>query len=131
MSKILIDGDVLKEALRQAWNLGQTYWAQADSDLPKQWRKADVTQEQFNKLIEETLAQPEQDPMIAAMSHVADEYAHRLALDLECVLADYNGQWWDKAMQTIGGYRTAMNAIHEQVSPTHMGEPLVKEGGAR
>jgi len=27
-------------------------------------------------------------------------------------------------MNLIGEYRSAMNAIHEQHSPTHMGEPL-------
>lgn len=57
------------------------------------------------------------------MNLIADRYAHKLALDLECVLADYSGKWWDAAMQTLGAYREAMNAIHERESPTWMGEP--------
>ena len=57
------------------------------------------------------------------MTVVADRYAHRMALELECVLADRPG-YYDKAMQVLGEYRSAMNAIHEQHSPTRMGEPL-------
>ena len=59
------------------------------------------------------------------MAAVADRFAHKLALDLECVLADYSGTWYDTAMTTLGAYREAMNAIHERESPTFMGEPLL------
>lgn len=61
---------------------------------------------------------------VEPMNAVAIEYAHRLALELECVLADRNTNW-DRAMNLIGEYRSAMNAIHEQHSPTHMGEPVL------
>ena len=69
------------------------------------------------------------EPLIDEMDAVASRYAHKLALDLECVLSDYNGRWWDAAMNTIGGYRMAMNAIHERESPTHMGEPVLPKHG--
>ncbi len=59
------------------------------------------------------------------MNLIAEQYAHKLALDLECVLADYSGKWWDTAIKTLGAYREAMNAIHERESPTWMGEPLL------
>lgn len=59
------------------------------------------------------------------MAAVADRFAHKLALDLECVLADYSGTWYDTAMTTLGAYRKAMNAIHERESPTFMGEPVL------
>lgn len=62
---------------------------------------------------------------IAPMTDVADRYAHRLALELECVLANRQG-YYDTAMQVLGEYRGAMNAIHEQHSPTHMGEVCLK-----
>ena len=65
------------------------------------------------------------EPVIDEMDAIASQYAHKLALDLECVLSDYNGKWWDTAMQTIGEYRMAMNRIHERESPTHMGEPVL------
>ena len=65
---------------------------------------------------------------IEPMTEVADRYAHRMALELECVLADRNANW-DRAMNLIGEYRSAMNALHEQHSPTHMGEPLLHNAG--
>tara|TARA_R110000868_G_scaffold183460_1_gene424766 strand:+ start:443 stop:889 length:447 start_codon:yes stop_codon:yes gene_type:complete len=61
------------------------------------------------------------------MTEVADRFAHRMALELECVLSDgaYSNKWYKSAMQVLGEYRSAMNAIHEQHSPTFMGEPRV------
>lgn len=67
------------------------------------------------------------DQIGEAMNEVAQRFAHRLALDLECVLARYNGPWYDEAMQTLSDYRTAMNELHEKMSPTFMGEPLVRD----
>ena len=58
------------------------------------------------------------------MTEVADHFAHRMALELECVLAD-RPSYYNKAMQVLSEYRSAMNAIHEQHSPTFMGEPKV------
>jgi len=62
-----------------------------------------------------------------AMDEVAHRFAHRLALDLECVLAKYDGPWYDQAWETLSQYRSEMNKLHEQVSPTFMGEPLIKD----
>jgi len=62
-----------------------------------------------------------------AMDEVAHRFAHRLALDLECVLAKYDGPWYDQAWDTLSQYRSKMNKLHEQVSPTFMGEPLIKD----
>ena len=61
--------------------------------------------------------------MAKAMDTVASEFAHSLALELECVLADRPG-YYDRAMQVLGKYRSAMNEIHERASPTFMGEPV-------
>lgn len=65
---------------------------------------------------------------IAEMDAVAIKYAHKMALDLECILAEYGGSWYNTAMQTLGEYRSAMNAIHERESPTFMGEPVTAAG---
>lgn len=72
------------------------------------------------------LAEPEQEPM----TEVADRFAHRMALELECVLSDgaYSNKWYVSAMQVLSEYRSAMNAIHEQHSPTFMGEPKASNG---
>ena len=66
---------------------------------------------------------------IDEMSALADRYAHRMAMHLECIMCD-SGKFYNEAMQTLGEYRSAMNAIHERVSPTFMGEPVLPEGCA-
>ena len=48
--------DAVSKALRKAWQLGQTYWQQADSESWKQNAKAGDTQDKFMELIEETRA---------------------------------------------------------------------------
>ena len=58
---------------------------------------------------------------------VADRYAHQLAMWLELILFEYGGRYWEGASNALGQYREAMNAIQERESPTHMGEPVVKE----
>ncbi len=74
--------DMVSKALRRAWQLGQTYWQQADSEYTSQHRKADETQGKFDALVEETraaiatAAQPPADGAlntIAAMFHSAEE----------------------------------------------------------
>lgn len=74
--------DTVSIALRRAWQLGQTYWQQADSEYTSQHRKADETQGKFDALVEETrtalstAAQPPADGAlntIAAMFHSAEE----------------------------------------------------------
>lgn len=64
---------------------------------------------------------------ISEMDEVAHRFAHPLALALECVLSEvaYSSKWYSSTMQTLGEYRSAMNAIHEQHSPTFMGEPKI------
>ena len=46
----------LRTALKRAYNLGQTYWQQADSEYSSHWKKADVTAENFRQLVEDTVA---------------------------------------------------------------------------
>ena len=74
--------DTVSIALRRAWQLGQTYWQQADSEYTSQHRKADETQGKFDALVEETraalasAAQPAADGAlntIAAMFHSGEE----------------------------------------------------------
>jgi hypothetical protein len=60
------------------------------------------------------------------MSQLGDRFVHRLALELECVLLDSSGKWWDSAARVLDEYRAAMSAIYERECPTHMGEPVVK-----
>lgn len=48
--------DAVSKALRRAWQLGQTYWKQVDSDSSKQQDKSDATQKKFEALVDETRA---------------------------------------------------------------------------
>ena len=48
--------DTVSKALRRAWQLGQTYWQQADSESWSQNKKADETQAKFDMLVDETRA---------------------------------------------------------------------------
>lgn len=48
--------DAASKAMNKAWQLGQKYWSQADSDYASQWKKADKTQAAFQSLVEETRA---------------------------------------------------------------------------
>ncbi|MFG5777993.1 hypothetical protein ACFIQF_13040 [Comamonas sp. J-3] len=55
----VINDDVLNLvslALRKAWQLGQTYWQQADSEFISQQNKSDATRAKFQALIDETRA---------------------------------------------------------------------------
>ncbi len=46
--------DTAAIALRKAWQLGQTYWQQADSESYSQQDKSAATQERFSKLVSDT-----------------------------------------------------------------------------
>ena len=59
--------EALKKAFKQAFQLGQDYWYQADHEYESQNKKSDVTRAKFEQLMEdaikEALAQPEQEPV--------------------------------------------------------------------
>ncbi len=46
---------VVRDALSQAWRLGQYYWADADSIHSSDWKKADVTRAKYDQLVEDTI----------------------------------------------------------------------------
>jgi len=72
--------------------------------------------------------QREQVSVPDQMTEVADRFAHRMALVMECVLmGNSSDRWWNEGWQLLGEYRSAMNAIHERESPTFMGEPVIRE----
>ena len=118
-----------QEILDIAHRTATVYRHRSDPDSPS-YGFVNHTVIDFGRKVERAvraeLAKP--DDLAAKMSAVADQYAHKLALDLECVLADYSGTWYDTAISTLGAYRKAMNAIHERESPTFMGEPIVSSG---
>lgn len=48
--------DTVSIALRKAWHLGQIFWQQADSTYISEYKKAGVTEEKFQRLVDETRA---------------------------------------------------------------------------
>lgn len=40
-----------KEALYAAYYYGQDYWRNADSENPREWSKADITQDKFREFV--------------------------------------------------------------------------------
>lgn len=63
--------DLVSKSLRRAWQLGQTYWQQGDSEYVSQHKKADATQAKFQELVEETRS--------ALAAAPAQEHATQLA----------------------------------------------------
>lgn len=56
-----MSSEEIRAALRLAFNLGQTYWQQANSDYTSQWKKADVTHAKFRQLVEDTVSSFEEN----------------------------------------------------------------------
>ncbi|QIX16388.1 hypothetical protein [Burkholderia multivorans] len=55
-ARVGLTDEQLRNALSSAWNLGQTYWQQADSEYASQHRKSDATRDKYLALVEETCA---------------------------------------------------------------------------
>lgn len=70
---------------------------------------------------EEAAAEIEALRAALKLKTAGDEYAHRLAVMLECALLDRRGVW-DAAHALLDEYRAACRALNEP--PTFMGEPL-------
>ena len=83
--------DVVSKALRRAWQLGQTYWRQADSDSYRQNKQSGETQAVFVKLVDETraaLAAPAQaaapiKTLTEAIAHAEDKAKGNSACAME------------------------------------------------
>ena len=120
---ITIPIDVVEAAVEALGNFVSDHgWTDSDMQAMDNL-DAYIARHKANQAARAELAKPAD--IADEMSAVADQFAHRLALDLECVLADYSGTWHDTAISTLGAYRKAMNAIHERESPTFMGEPVL------
>jgi len=87
--------DAASKALRRAWQLGQTYWQQADSEYTSQHRKADETQAKFQALVDETraaiLADETANGEVSGASRPAGEASSREAATSTVVLEGDNG----------------------------------------
>ena len=64
---------MVSKAMREAYNLGQRYWQQADSEYISQHKKADDTRAKFLALVEETCAALAAGQATAAPAVVQDD----------------------------------------------------------
>lgn len=84
----------LRAALQWAYMMGQKYWAQADSEYPSDWKKADVTRVTFEQFVENTLAALEKSrpwvPLTDEDLSVCDEDGVILARYWEAKLREKN-----------------------------------------
>ncbi|WP_211629206.1 hypothetical protein [Paraburkholderia nemoris] len=55
-TRVALTESALRKAMSQAWQLGQTYWQQADSDSYRQQDKSDATRQRYLALVEETIS---------------------------------------------------------------------------
>lgn len=77
----------LRDAFTKAFLLGQVYWQQADSEYPKQWKKADITQEEYNVLLEETAAKYRSSPSSRIRLASGRDYAEGWTLDHDQIVS--------------------------------------------
>lgn len=94
--------DTVSKALRRAWQLGQTYWQQADSESFIQNKKSETTHAAFVALLDDTraalasAAAPEQQPVPSAAVALSDDLRDRLVAISEAI-ADQD----DRAAQAM------------------------------
>lgn len=112
MTDIHDTADLVSKALRRAWQLGQTYWQQADSEYQSHWKKADATQNEFDRLEEDTRA-----AILTANSiaQPAPSFADAYQGAMEEVAI-----WKRRALEAEDLNRKFIAEIN---GPTHMGEP--------
>jgi hypothetical protein len=72
--------DTVSKAMRTAWQLGQTYWRQADSDFTSDHRRSDETQRKYDMLVQETIAaisRSQDAPRCQCCGYLVTESEHR------------------------------------------------------
>ena len=102
--------DMVINALRRAWTLGQAYYYQAHSEFYGQNKKSDETKIKFETLIEEKRAALSQ-PAPRGVEEVM-ETARRLTFaDTESVLSAETEGWWAKHDKACAIARELEHAI--------------------
>lgn len=89
--------EALKLALKKAFDLGQRYWQQANSDFTSQWRKSDVTLASFNQLVEDTIRDALAEQPAQQQEPVAWMYVNK---DGECEQIEF-GEAFDDPSVTL------------------------------
>ncbi|VVE59539.1 hypothetical protein PIN31009_05579 [Pandoraea iniqua] len=109
----------IKSALRKAYNLGQTYWQQADSEYISQQRKSDETHAKFEQLVADTVA--------ALTSPAKVGGNEREAFDRWCADKDYGSFTTRELLWPCWQARAALSADGGEESPS-LTNPLTPYG---
>ena len=108
--------DSVRNAMRRAYSLGQTYWQQADSEYTSQHRKADETARKFEQLLLDTMtAVNTSDELTRLRSENADLRA-TLKQAREALDSIKRHYWSMKDVQLVNAAIAAIAAI-DKVQP--------------
>ena len=130
MTQVLLDRSTLEKALKLAFNLWQTYWAQADSDYVSQQNKSGGTREKFNQLITDTCAalanaeRVEPDTQRLDFMFLYDAFLSRTKTDADTIAYQLLAQDEDEDYVVLSGEdkffptgRAAVDAAREKAKP--------------
>lgn len=93
---------MVNRALRKAWQLGQTYWQQADSEYFSQHKKAAETHAEFQQLVAETRAAMRDAIVRQGGVKVRDNY--KPTADIKWFRVEGNHAKGNKPLAQIAGY---------------------------
>ncbi|WP_175785137.1 hypothetical protein [Burkholderia ambifaria] len=80
----MLTEDGLRKLLSQVWNLGQTYWRQADSEFASDNRRSDETYKKYRAIVDESCEKladasrrttPDREAIIEECAKVMDDRA--------------------------------------------------------
>ena len=116
--------ELLQQALKRAYQLGQTYWQQADSDSYSQHRKSDETHAIFRLLVSDTL-----DALRAAIAQPTTPESADPAAE---IVQDENGylttQWAVAYIPNAGDKLYTHPAIAQSVQQMSQFDRMVLQG---
>ena len=131
---------MVSKALHKAYNLGQRYWQQADSEYISQHKKADDTRAKFLALVEETCAALAAGRATAPQQEVPDEcfpgepkVAVPQGLIGAACFAIRNNRNGSKVLEQLRRYSVGDQSqpLAPQPSPTAQAADSVQEDAAR
>lgn len=107
--------DLVTDALRRAFSLGQTYWQQADSEYTSHHRKAYATRAEFQELYERT--EETIDTLHAQLAEAQRDSERLDWLDKHCTGASDSERYLPRKIYWGGGshrdVRAAIDAAKE------------------
>ena len=92
----------IRAAMKNAFNLGQTYWQQADSEYVSQQNKSDATRAKFNELLELTVTNAAHPPEVDKLLQQALEA--QVAMQMEAKARNCGLKICDDSIDAIRTY---------------------------